>query len=106
MQRTRFAPLEASKIGDELGRDRDAGLVLAVLAGVAVKGHDGGDPHGARAAGRVDHDEQFHQVLVGRRRGGLDDIDIAAADVLVDLDEGLAVRERSDRRFAESDTPT
>ena len=89
------------QIGDQLGRDRHAGLVLAVLPGVAVKGHDRGDPLRAGPPRRVDHDEQLHQVLVGRRRGRLDDVDVAAADILVDLDEGLAVGKRGDRRLAE-----
>ena len=88
-------------IGDELTGDRHAGLVLAILARVAVEREHGGDAAGAGAARGVDHDEQLHQVLVGRRRGGLDDVDVAAAHVLVDLDESLAVRERGDRRFAE-----
>ena len=82
------------QVGDQLGGDRDARLVLAVLAGVAEKRHHGGDALGAGAARGIHHDEQLHQVVVGRRAGRLDDEDILAADVFVDLDEGLAVRER------------
>jgi hypothetical protein len=44
-------------------------------------------------AGGVDHDEQFHQVIVGRERGRLDDEHVLAAHVLLQL--GYA---RQDRR--------
>ena len=49
-----------------------------------------------RALQRIDHDQQFHQVLVGRGAGGLDDEDVAGADVLLDLDVDLAVGETAD----------
>ena len=42
---------------------------------------------------RVEGDQQLHQVVVGREGGRLDDEDILAADVLVDLDEHLHVGE-------------
>jgi hypothetical protein len=35
------------EIGHEFGRDGNAGLVLAVLAGIAKKGNNRGDPGGA-----------------------------------------------------------
>ena len=56
----------AQQVGDQLGRDRHARLVLAVLPGVAVIGHDRGDAGGRRPAERVDHHQQLHQVLVHR----------------------------------------
>ena len=84
------------ELRDERGRNRDAGLVLAVLAGVAVVRQDGGDPLGGGAADGVDHDEELHVGLVRRLAGRLDDEDIASADALVDLDELLAVWELQD----------
>src|SRR5450830_25680 len=39
----------------------------------------------------VDHDEQFHQVFVGRSAGGLDHEHIASANVLVDLDSDFTI---------------
>ena len=41
----------------------------------------------------VEHHQELHQVVVHRRAGRLDDEDVRAPDVLVDLDEDLAVRE-------------
>jgi hypothetical protein len=89
------------EIGDELCGDRDAGLVLAVLAGVAEEGDDGGDAVRAGPAGGVHHDEKLHEVLIGGWAGGLDDEYVAAADVLVDADEGLAIGEGADGGIAE-----
>ena len=51
---------------------------------------------------RVDHHQQLHQVLVDGRAGGLDDEDVLAADVLVDLHVHLAVREARDVGVAQA----
>ncbi len=37
--------------------------------------------------------------MIGRRAGGLDDVDILTADILIDFDVGFPVRERTDRAF-------
>ncbi len=83
------------EVGDQLGRDRHPRLVFAILPRVAEKRNHRRDPIGARPARRVHHDEQLHEVLIGRRAGRLDDENVAAANVLVDLDVGLAIRETS-----------
>ena len=57
---------------------------------------------GRGAPRRVDHDQQLHQV-VRRSAGRLDHEDVAAADVLVDLDRDLAVGEAPDLGLAEPD---
>ena len=89
------------EVGDQFGGDGDAGLVLAVLAGVAEKGEHGGDPVGGGAAGGIHHDQQLHQVLVGGGAGGLNDKDVIATDVIVKFDEGFAVRKGRHSGFAE-----
>jgi hypothetical protein len=91
------------QVGHQLGGDGHAGLVLAILPGVAVEGDDGRDALRGGPLGRIDHDEQLHQVMVGRRAGGLDEVAVRAADVLVDLHERLAVGEAVDGRVAERD---
>ena len=73
------------QVGDEFRRDRHARLVLAILSGVPEKRDDRRDARRAGPAAGINHDQQFHQMLVGRRRGRLDNEDIAAADVFVDL---------------------
>ena len=88
------------EIGDQLCGDRHPRLILAVLPGVAEERNYRRDSRGARPSGGIHHDEQLHQVLIRRRTGRLNDEDIAAANVLVDLDERLAVRKRTDRRVA------
>src|SRR3990170_4543187 len=89
------------QVGDELGGDGHARLHLAVLARVAVVGEHGGDPPRRRALERVDHDEQLHQRVVHRRTRRLEDVDVRAADVLVDLDVDLPVREARDLRIGQ-----
>ena len=50
--------------------------------------------------------KQFHQVVIGRVRGGLDDEHILAAHVLVDLDENLTIVEALHARIAEAHRPS
>src|SRR2546427_2024011 len=80
------------QIGDELRGDRYARLVLPVLPLVAEIRDDRGHPAGGGPPRGVDHHEQLHEVR-GRRERRLKDEDVRAADVLVDLDRGLAVGE-------------
>ena len=70
------------QVRDQLGRDRRARTGFPVLPGIAEIGHDRGDPSRRRALQRVDHDQQLHQIVVGRKGGRLDDEGVAAAHVL------------------------
>jgi hypothetical protein len=46
---------------------------------------------GAGSPQRVNDDQQFHQIVVGGRAGGLDHEHVLAADILAHLDEDLIV---------------
>jgi len=96
-------PGSNEKVGDQFGGDGDAGLILAVLPGIAKEGEHGRDPVGGGAAGGIHHDQQFHQVLVGGGAGGLNDEDIVSANVVLEFDEGFAVRKGSDGGLAKWD---
>ena len=76
-----------------LGRDRNARCIFTILAGIAVIRHDGCDPSGRGPSHRIHHDYQFHQVVVDRGAGRLDDEDIGAANIFLYLDKDLAVTE-------------
>ena len=88
---TRLHAGRGQHVGDQLGRDRHARLVLAILARVAVIRHHRGDARRRRSTERVHHDHQLHQVLIDRRAGRLHDEDVGAADVLVDLKRDFGV---------------
>ena len=86
-------------VGDDLGGDRHARRARApVLPRVAEVRDRGGDAAGRRALQRIDHHQDFHQVVVGRRAGRLQHEDVAAAHVLQQLDHHLAVGEATDDR--------
>ena len=89
------------QIGHQARRDRRARLALAVLARVPEVRDDGDDRAGRGALERVDHDQQFHEVVVGGRAGGLHDEAVHAADVLLQLDVHLTVGEARDLRLSE-----
>ncbi len=97
----------AEHVGDELGRNRHARLVFAILPRVAVIRHHRRDARRRRSAERIDHDHQLHQVLIdrpGRRRAGrLHDEDIRAADVLVDLKRDFGVRKTPEPGLSDRD---
>src|SRR5207237_502962 len=62
--------------------------------------NDRGDPRRAGPPGGV-HEEQELDHVLGRGVGRLDDVDVPAAHVLVDLDEQLTVGEPAERDLAE-----
>jgi len=99
--RTRLTPAATRMLATSFAVIGTRGWSLRFLAGVAEEGDHRGDAVGARAAHRVHHDEQLHDVLVARRTGRLDDEDVAAAHVVVDLHERLAVGKGGDRGVAE-----
>ena len=84
------------QIGDQLGGDRHAWLVFAVLSGIAEKRHHRGDPLRAGAAGGVHHDQELHQIVISRRTAWLDDENIGAADVFVNFHFRFTIRKRGD----------
>ena len=86
------------QIGHQLGGNRRARADFAVLAGIAEIGDHGGDAPGRSAAQRIDHDQQFHQIVVGGKAGGLDHEHVLAADIFLDLDEHFHVGEAAHLR--------
>jgi len=88
------------QVGHQLGADRHAGTVLAVLPRPAEVGHHGHDLVGRGAPRRIDHHQQLHEV-VRRREGRLDDKDRATADRFVVAGLELAVAEAQHLDFAE-----
>jgi hypothetical protein len=92
------------QVGNHFGGDGHAGGArAAVLAGVAEIRDDGADTLGRGALERVDHDQQFHQVVVGGGAGGLHDKHVTGAYVLIDLNGNFAIREAAYRGSAQLD---
>jgi hypothetical protein len=86
-------PRFGNEVGDQLRGNRDAAFVLAVLAGITVVGQHGGDSRGARALERIQHDQQFHQVLIDGCASWLNDEDIPPANVFIDRYARFAIGE-------------
>ena len=91
-------------VGNQLGCDRLARRALLVLARVGIPGHHRRDPLRRGQACGVDHDQQFHQRVVGRRRARLDDEHVRAANRLLVPAVDLAVGERLQRGLSQFDT--
>ena len=81
------------EVCDKLCGDGVAALCLAVLAGIAEVRHDGRNASGGSPSHRVDHDEQFHKVVVDMVAGGLNNEHVLAANRLINGDGAFAIRE-------------
>ena len=81
------------QVGDQTGGDGFARLDLFVLPRIAVVGQHDRDALRRRPPKRIDHDQQFHQVIVDGTAGRLDDENVRAARRFLDLDANLAVVE-------------
>jgi len=74
------------------------------LSGIGVVGHDDGDALGGRELEGVDEKQKLHEVLVDeRRRDRLDDVDVGATHVILDLDVDLTVGEAAHMAVLELD---
>lgn len=91
-------------VGDQFGGDRHTrGTRTAILAGVAEVRDGGGDTTGGGALERVGHGQDFHQIVVGRVAGGLQDEHVATAHVFEQLHCHLAIAELAHVGAAERD---
>ena len=79
----------------QLGSYRDAGPVLTVLTSPSEIGHDGNHPVSRRTVGRINHQQQLHQI-VRRRESRLYDKDGAPANTFVVGRLKLSVAELQD----------
>src|SRR5690606_14222457 len=84
-------PSLGNQVRHQLGGYRRARPGLSILARIAVVGKYGSNAARRTSLQGVDRDQQFHQVVVRRVGGRLDDEDILTPDVLVDLDEDFHV---------------
>ena len=91
------------QIGDQLGRNGRAAGGATILPGIAEVRQHGGDAAGRGAAQRIRQDQQFHQIVVGGKAGGLEDEDILATHVFLNLDIDLVVRKALDRAIGQGE---
>src|SRR5262245_1574273 len=96
-------PGRLDRPGADSGPDRHPRLVLLVALGVAEVGDEHGDGGRARSPERIDPEQQLDKVVVRRKDGRLDEVDLAAADVLADLWKEVAVGEANDLATADVD---
>ncbi len=90
-----------NEIRHQFRGDGVTALGLAVLPRITEIRHDGGDPPGGRTAAGVDHDKKFHQIVVDRFAGRLDDKHIAPANRFLQGNGAFSVGELGNHRAAE-----
>lgn len=80
------------EIRDEFGGDGNTRLVFPILPCIAKEGNHCRDAIGTGPFCCIHHDEQLHQIFVGRRARRLDDEDVTTTDVFVNFHEGFPIR--------------
>ncbi len=84
-------------IGHQLGGNRHAGGTrTTVLARITEVRNCRGNTTGRSAFQRVGHSQDFHQIVIGRRTGRLQNEHVASADVFQQLHRHFAVAELAD----------
>jgi hypothetical protein len=58
---------DGDQVGDQASRDGHAWLILFVAAAVGVVRDDGGDTVGRGALAGIEHDQEFHDMVVDGR---------------------------------------
>ena len=81
------------KICHQFGCDRHSGTILSVLTGIAVERDHRSNTGSRRTARRIDHNEQFHQIFIGRTAGGLNDKHVCVSQSILVLHKDFAVGE-------------
>ena len=88
-------------VGHQLCGDGVTALGLAVLTGVAKIGDNRSDTTGAGTAASIDHNQQFHQMVVNRLAGGLDQKNVGATNGFFQRNGSFTVGKGLDGAFAQ-----
>ena len=81
----------SNQIGHQFSRNRFSSSRLSIGSSVAVVGEHRRNLSGRRPVTGINHNQQFHQVVIHRMAGRLNQIDIAASNRLLNLNIKLAI---------------
>ena len=90
----------SDEVCNQFCRDRVSGFCFSVLSCVAEIWDNGSHTAGRGAFEGIDHNKQFHEVIVDRSTGGLYNEHVRTTDRLLDRYSDLSVRECLDLAFA------
>jgi hypothetical protein len=79
------------QVSDQSGAKRLAAMSPAVLTSIAEVGDYGCPMHCSCAAARIGYEQEFEQMLVHGRAGGLNEIDIVPADAFLQFNMQFAI---------------
>ena len=89
------------------GRDRyTGGARTTILAGITKVRNNGSNTCCRCTAQSIGQQQDFHQVVVGRSAGRLDDKNIFTTDIFIQLDGDFAIAELTDSGFTQRDIKT
>src|SRR5574342_1146916 len=82
------------QVGDEFGADGHPWNNLPILTRITIIRDDRGYALRGGAFESIQHEQELHQVVVPGSRCGLQNKNVCAADIFLDLDLTLTVTER------------
>src|SRR4029453_2420093 len=91
------------QVGDQLCADGHPWNNLPVLTRIPIVWDDRCYAFGRGPFESIQHEQEFHQVVVPRRRRGLQNKHVCSADIFLDLDLTLTVTESFHDRFPQRD---
>ena len=74
------------QVSDQFSRDRFPSCGFAIGSSISIVGNNGGDLTGGGSTASIDHNQQFHQIIVNGMATGLDEIHISSPNGFLDLD--------------------
>src|SRR2546421_8208312 len=84
---------DSDAVCDQASRDRNTRLIFLIGAPIGIVRNDSSDTSRRGTFERIDHDEQFHDRAIDRSAKGLNNKNISATDILIDLDKNIFVAE-------------
>ena len=82
---------DSQKVRNQFCGNRHARTVFSVLTGVTEERDHGSDSRSGRTPCRIKHDQELHDIFIGRIAGRLNEKDVSGSEIVYVLNKDFAV---------------